>query len=316
MKRLLLFLFAAPLLTGCVAFLESQEKLKETQALINVDFKGSVRYDIQYADGLAFNLYLPMDCSKPAANTLFLFIHGGGWTSGSKADGDAWSRYFAASGYTAATLDYSLQTGMATPSIDQMIEEIHQCIRRVIAVSAESGIELTQMVVNGYSAGACLALLYSYREEPELPVRFVITESAPVSFDPSTWEDGVHWYVNFTTGVDGSDKGAAAWLSKMSGQVVTPQMIADGNARPVWERISPVDQLKASATPTLLGYGLTDGVVPSGHKDLIVKRLEETGTPYEYVLFPHSGHALAYDIDCQKAFIGLVSMYCDKYLWD
>lgn len=311
---LLLILAAASLMTGCVAFLESQEKLKETQLLINVDFKGTIRRDIQYADGLAFDLYLPVDCSKPAANTLFFFIHGGGWTSGSKADGDAWSRFFAASGYTAATLDYSLQTGKATPSIDQMIEEIHQCIRKVIAVSAENGVTLSQMVVNGYSAGACLALLYSYREEPELPVRFVITESAPVSFNPSTWEDGVHWYVNFTTGVDGSDKGAAVWLSKMSGKDVTPRMIADGSARPVWEKISPVDQLKAGAPPTLLGYGLTDGVVPRGHKDLILGKLKETGTHYDYVPFPNSGHALAYDIDCQKAFLDLVAHYRDLFL--
>ena len=314
MKRLLLLILAAPLLSGCVAFLESQEKLKETQSLINVDFKGAVKRDIPYADGLAFDLYLPVDCSKPAAKTLFFFIHGGGWTSGSKADGEAWSRFFAATGYTAASLDYSLQTRKATPSIDQMVEEIHQCIRKVIAVSAENGISLTQMVVNGYSAGACLALLYSYREEPELPVRFVITESSPVSFNPSTWENGVHWYVNFTTGVDGSDKGAAAWLSKMSGQDVTPRMIADGSARPVWEKISPVDQLKAGAPPTLLGYGLTDGVVPRGHKDLIMSKLKETGTHYDYVPFPNSGHALAYDIDCQKVFLGLVSHYCELYL--
>ncbi|MBQ1648166.1 MAG: alpha/beta hydrolase [Bacteroidales bacterium] len=315
MKRLLLLILAAAsLMTGCVAFLESQEKLKETQSLINVDFKGTIRRDIQYADGLAFDLYLPVDCSKPAANTLFFFIHGGGWASGSKADGDAWSRFFAASGYTAATLDYSLQTGKATPSIDQMIEEIHQCIRKVIAVSAENGVTLSQMVVNGYSAGACLALLYSYREEPELPVRFVITESAPVSFNPSTWEDGVHWYVNFTTGVDGSDKGAAVWLSKMSGKDVTPRMIADGSARPVWEKISPVDQLKAGAPPTLLGYGLTDGVVPREHKDLILGKLKETGTHYDYVPFPNSGHALAYDIDCQKAFLDLVAHYRDLFL--
>ena len=57
MKRLLLLILAAAsLMTGCVAFLESQEKLKETQLLINVDFKGTIRRDIQYADGLAFDL--------------------------------------------------------------------------------------------------------------------------------------------------------------------------------------------------------------------------------------------------------------------
>ena len=74
-------------------------------------------------------------------------------------------------------------------------------------------------------------------------------------------------------------------------------------------------QLKAGAPPTLLGYGLTDGVVPRGHKDLILKRLEETGTPYEYVPFPHSCHALAYDIDCQKAFLDSVAHYCELYLY-
>ena len=77
MKRLLLLIIATPLLTGCVAFLESQEKMKETQSLINVDFKGTVQKDIPYADGLAFDLYLPVDCSKPAAKTLFRRRKGG-----------------------------------------------------------------------------------------------------------------------------------------------------------------------------------------------------------------------------------------------
>lgn len=314
MRKLLILIISVPFLSACVAFLESQDKLKETQSLLTVEFRGTVRKDILYSEGLSFDLYLPADCNSPEAKTLFFFIHGGGWTSGSKSDGEAWSKYCSALGYTAASLDYSLQTKKATPSIDQMIEEIHECIQKVISTSAENGIALSQMVLNGYSAGACLALLYSYREEPELPVRFVITESAPVSFNPSTWEEGVHWYVGFTTGVNGSDKGAAAWLSKMSGKDVTARMIADGSARQIWERISPLNHLKAGSPPTLLGYGLTDGVVPRNHKDLILRKLDETGTPYEYVPFPHSGHALAYDIDCQKEFLRLVQLYCDLYL--
>ena len=316
MKKLFLLMLLAPVLCACVAFVESQEKMAETLSLLDVDYKGAVHKDIPYADSLAFDLYFPENLSNPASCTLFFFVHGGGWTSGSKEDGERWCRYFAASGYTAASLNYSLQTKKATPSIDQMITDIHQCISKVVSASADYGVTLNEMVLNGYSAGGCLVLLYGYRESPELPVRFIATQSAPVSFNPSTWEDGVHWYVNFATGVDGSEKGAAAWLSRMSGEDVTDGMIADGSARAVWERISPIDQLQAGAPPTLIAYGLTDGVVPLAHKDLLIAKLEEAATSYEYVPFPHSGHALAYDLDCQKDFLEKMAYFCDLYLND
>lgn len=314
MKKFFLLILLVPVLSGCVAFVESQEKMAETLSLLDVEYKGTVHKDISYADGLAFDLYLPENLGNPSSGTLFFFVHGGSWTSGAKEDGERWCCYFAALGYTAASLNYSLQTKKATPSIDHMIEEIHQCLSKVVSVSTDYGVTLNEMVLNGYSAGGCLALLYGYREMPELPVRFIATQSAPVSFNPSAWEDGAHWLVNVITGVDGSDKGAAAWLSKMSGEDVTDGMIADGSARPVWERISPIDQLKAGAPPTLIAYGQTDGVVPRGHKDMLIEKLKETATPYEYVLFPHSGHALAFDSDCQKSFLERIAYFCDLYL--
>lgn len=313
MRRFVSILLLFPLLHGCVALVESRQKMADTLSLLEVDYSGKVLADIPYSEGLCYDIYLP-EIRADKAGTLFLFVHGGGWTSGSKEDGMTWSRYFASKGYTAASLDYSLQTKQRTPSIDAMVAEMHGCIRSAIERASQEGIVLERLVLNGYSAGGCLALLYAYREEPELPLCFVITQSAPVSFDPGTWESGVHWYVNRSTGVDGSTKGAAAFVSRMSGKTVTASMVEDGSARTIWEAISPVSQLDPSDPPTLLGYGLTDGVVPRGHKDILIERLEETGVPYEYVPFPHSGHALAYDLDCQEAFLRIVDIYCGRYL--
>ena len=75
MRKLLILIISISLFSACVAFLESQEKLEETQSLLVVDFKGKVRKDILYSEGLSFDLYLPQDCNSPEAKTLFFFIH-------------------------------------------------------------------------------------------------------------------------------------------------------------------------------------------------------------------------------------------------
>ena len=309
---LLLCLFV---LSGCVAVIESNEMMKRTQALLNTDFQGTTIKDLEYAEGKYhhYDLYLPVDKTNTRSQKLILFVHGGGWTSGSKEDGENWCRYFAHQGYTTAALDYSLQTKGQTPSIDDMVEEMHLCIEAIVAKTAEEGITLDEMALNGFSAGGCLALLFAYRETPELPLKFVIEQSAPTTFDPKEWEEGVHWFVTHTTGVNGSAEGAAAFITKMSGQTVTASMIEDGSARSIYEAISPVCHINYASPPTLCGYGLTDGVVPPSHRQLLHDRLVEYSVPFDYFEFPHSGHALAYDMDVQEAFLEQADEYCQRY---
>ena len=60
-----------------------------TQDVLNADYNGTVIYDQRYgeAERNLYDLYLPEDCSADRAQHLILFIHGGAWSGGDKADG-------------------------------------------------------------------------------------------------------------------------------------------------------------------------------------------------------------------------------------
>lgn len=62
---------------------------------------GSVEKNLRYAEGDfgCYDLYLPADTT---AHSLILFIHGGGFTGGDKADEEPWCKFFTSKGYVTA----------------------------------------------------------------------------------------------------------------------------------------------------------------------------------------------------------------------
>ena len=60
-------------------------------------------------NGNRYDLYIPAGLDRMQDQNLILYIHGGSFNSGSKADGETWCRYYAAQGYITASVDYTLQ---------------------------------------------------------------------------------------------------------------------------------------------------------------------------------------------------------------
>ena len=315
MNKLLSLLIASLLLSSCVALVESRVNMHRNKALLESDYKGVIEEKVEYAKDLHYDLFLPQDLHSPKAQNLILYVHGGSWNSGSRDEGENWCRHYASLGYTAASMDYSLQKGGKNPSIDRMIFDMHSCIAHIAARMASWDVELEGMALQGFSAGATLIMLYGYREAEkwEIPVNFMIQMSGPVTFDPDAWKNDVHPFVDIVLGLDGSLKGDAAFISKMSGKTVSQGMVKSGSAKEIWQAISPVCHVTSTAPPLVMAYGETDGVVPRNHKTMLMSALDSVGARYDYVGYPNSGHAPIYDPDCQKHFIVLIDEYCERY---
>ena len=75
------------------------------------DLTGTVFRDQNYENenGNRYDLYIPAGLDRMQDQNLILYIHGGSFNSGSKADGETWCRYYAAQGYITASVDYTLQ---------------------------------------------------------------------------------------------------------------------------------------------------------------------------------------------------------------
>ena len=198
------------LLTSCFAMKEASDKMAETFAVLDVDYNGEVIKDLKYGDQPrnVYDLYLPEDTSNANAKHLILFIHGGSWTSGSKDDGEPYCRNFADHGYTSATISYTLFADGYKPTILSINQEVKAAVIAIEAKCAELGITLKDMAVSGFSAGACQALMYGLNTAEAyagVPVKLILQESGPTSFEPSIWRSSaVHWTLKMQTGLDGS----------------------------------------------------------------------------------------------------------------
>ena len=110
---------------GCFEIMDAQRHMSETESLIDVHWNeqmGTAYEGLAFADSLKLDLYIPRDTSK--AQHLILFVHGGGWTSGSRTDGELWCKYFNSLGYTAATVDYTLRTRHSKTDVNKVDSQL------------------------------------------------------------------------------------------------------------------------------------------------------------------------------------------------
>ena len=113
-----------------------------------------------------------------APRPLVIFIHGGGFAAGNKADFRAQCDAFARRGYVAATIQYRLSVNLLTLNRHALIragyraqQDAKAAIRFFKANATEYNVDTSNVYLVGYSAGAITALNVVYaRDEDERPV--------------------------------------------------------------------------------------------------------------------------------------------------
>jgi len=140
-----------------------------------------------------YDLYIPYstEFTKNKHNGIILFIHGGSWTSGNKSDMDYLARRYAKYGYITATLSYTLLLENYTDSnIFKILDEITACIQSIKdeLISRNFDADRLELALGGTSAGAHIALLYTYSmKNSPIPIKFAIDIVGPVSLEPKCW---------------------------------------------------------------------------------------------------------------------------------
>lgn len=89
---------------------------------------------------------------------LLVFVHGGGWSKGSKdnATGRAKSEYYPAQGYAFASIDYRL---VPNATVEQQAADVAAAVKALLQRAAALGIDRNKVVLMGHSAGAHLVAL-------------------------------------------------------------------------------------------------------------------------------------------------------------
>lgn len=219
------------------------------------------------------------DLASPVAAVLF--IHGGSWISGDKSNMLKYRSSVINEGYVYVSMNYRLMTTQAT-YLD-MLEDIDLAIQFIKNQTSRMPIDTSQIVLAGESAGAHLAMLYSYRNTSPIPIRFLLALVPPVDFtDPN--------YISF---------GNASTQLFLANQLMQTNIVDENelilNGYPEsWLDASPIYYLD-TAIPTLIGYGALDELIPQSNYLRFLDRVLEFNAPVEAIVFPNSGHSLDND---------------------
>lgn len=192
---------------------------------------------------------------------------------------------------------------------------------QVIEAARAAGYNVTEMAMAGGSAGACLAMIYTYRDGAEalVPIRMLYQMVGPSSYFREDW--GIYGLDRDT---DESVDAAIALFGAMSGHKITREEIRSGAYQEYMKLLSAINYVKDNPVPSLLLYGTEDyGTEDYGTEDrfqpfVAVWRLENAliaaGSDYQLFTAPHSGHGVQNDNAVMRKFMETVDEYLERYM--
>ena len=196
------------------------------------------------------------------AQPTLIYIHGGGWTGGTKEGGFNKVLPYLEMGWNVVNVEYRLARVSLAPAA---VEDCLCALRWVAANAKQRHIDVNRLVVTGDSAGGHLALTTGMipesagldRECPGVP----LPKLAAI----------VDWYgiTDVNDLLDGPNRKtyAVAWLSSMPDR----QEIA--------KRVSPLEYVRAGLPPILMIHGDADPTVPYQHSVRLKEALDKAGVP-------------------------------------
>ena len=102
---------------------------------------------------LLLDLYLPADPIRRPIPVI-VFLHGGGWSGGTRTTGPDFRRYFARDGFAMASIEYRLTPSITFPA---NVEDVRTAVRWLKANAAAHGLDPDRICLWGTSAGGHLA---------------------------------------------------------------------------------------------------------------------------------------------------------------
>lgn len=241
----------------------------------NSALPGSVERDITYCtqggDDLKMDLYRPEEPNGAAV----MFIHGGGWTSGSKNGGsgsEMWPELLGR-GYLVASIDYRLAPEDPFPA---QMEDVTCAVLYLKRNAAELGIDPQRIGAYGGSAGGHLASLlgttggHGYEggiTSPDAEVAAVVDLFGPT---------------DLTVDFDGA-----------SARIITTVFGAVDRDSKVLVQASPVHNVSADDSPFLIIHGELDELVPIAQGEALYEALVAAGVDAEFVPVKNANHGFA-----------------------
>ena len=254
----------------------------------------TLTYAVRGGKDLLLDLYTPAVAGS-ASLPVIVFLHGGGWSGGTRTTGPDFRRFFAQDGFAMASIEYRLTPEITFPS---NVEDVKTALRWLRANAAAHRLDPNRICLWGTSAGghlasvAALAQKGTFEGEDHLnqssAVQCVLDAYGPTKFDVmdqqteqerATLQPQAAALLNAASMRGGRGRGGGAAMSHDA--ATSPESRLVGAAiQTVPDRVraaSPLTYVRAGAPPFLIMHGLADNSVPHGQSVLLYDALAAAG---------------------------------------
>jgi acetyl esterase/lipase len=255
-----------------------------------VEVSGGYRLlpDITYLRAGGIDLKLDLYQARDSAPTpTLIYIHGGGWTNGSKESSALTFLPYLEMGWSVVNVEYRMADVAHAPAA---VEDCRCALRWIYRNAERYNFDISRIVVTGNSAGGHLALTTGM-----VTADAGLDRQCPGDRNRS-WSTGttstaelevaaiINWYgitdvVGLMQGPPGSSGNfTEAWLGSRSDR-------AD-----VAARVSPLTYVRPGLPPVLTIHGAADPIVPHDHAVRLHQALDTARVPNQLVTVPDGGH--------------------------
>jgi len=262
---MLICLLLTMLLTGCA----SEDKAPVVMPAENENHLLNLAYGDDPQQKM--DLFLPKN-RKTNVTKVFILIHGGGWFSGDKMDfnNEVVMIHNSFPDYAIANINYRLGTKESL-GFPKQINDLQSVVAFLNKNYKEYHIAKEYAMV-GISAGAHLAMLYSYKYNANRQVKAVCSIVGPADFSDPKYEGNTL----FTTGLN--------------------YVVGDGYPRYsdnplLYNTISPAKLVTSQSPKTLMFYGDEDPLVPNTQGGILREKLNAHHVYNEYYKYNGAAHA-------------------------
>lgn len=237
-----------------------------------------------------FDIYVPKDAGDEQLPVL-LWIHGGAWISGDKADPPI--RDKVADGFIVVSMNYRLSPTYLNPS---QVMDVKAAIRYLKGHGNEFNVDPDRIALIGHSAGAHLALLagltsgegdfenlFMGHQNESATVKTIIASAPPVDFTT---------IIDHAEELDLSDIALVPGASSI--EEVTPEILLTGcvieQCPDDVAKTNPINYLDANDPSVFLQHGESDDVVPYLQSSQLDEALRAAGLTSELKLIESLKH--------------------------
>jgi acetyl esterase/lipase len=206
-------------------------------------------------------------------NRTLVYIHGGGWTGGTKEQSSLTFLPFLQMGWNVVNVEYRLARVSQAPAA---VEDCLCALRWVIRNAKQHNIDTSRLVITGTSAGAHLALTSAM-----LPASAGLDRQCPGT-EELTVAAVINWYgiTDVVDLLDGPNMKvyAVTWLGALT------------NREEIAKRVSPLTYVRSGLPPVITIHGDADPTVPYTHGARLRDALEKARVPNRLVTVPGGRH--------------------------